>query len=128
MGAAENRATLERLYERVWMGTAHDFDVMEQVFAGDALLEYPQSGERIRGRRSIRSAEEDYPQLPTVTMRRMLVDGDLAVVEADLDYDGTLYHEVSVFEFRNGLIVRHTSYFAQPFEPSERRAHLVEPM
>jgi ketosteroid isomerase-like protein len=124
MDEATNRATLERLYDRVWVSDAHDFSVMDEVFAEDAVLEYPQSGERFLGRRSIRRVEEEYPALPAVAMRRVLVSGDLAVVETDLDYDGTEYREVSIFEFRDGVIVRHTAYFAEPFAPSESRAHL----
>jgi ketosteroid isomerase-like protein len=126
VGEAENRAVIDRLYERVWISEEHDFSVMDASFAADAVLEYPQSGERIRGAANIRAAEEDYAQLPGVTVRRTLVAGDLAVVEATLDYQGEPYDEVSIFEFRDGLIVRHTSYFAQPFEPSERRARWVE--
>lgn len=91
MGEAENRAVIDRLYERVWISEEHDFSVMDASFASDAVLEHPQSGERIRGAAKIRP-----------------------------------YEEVSIFEFRDGLIVRHTSYFAQPFEPSERRARWVE--
>ncbi len=41
MGQAENQVTLDRLYERVWIGETHDFDVMDEVFADDAVVEYP---------------------------------------------------------------------------------------
>lgn len=49
MGQTENQLILDQLYERVWIGETHDFDVMDEVFADDAVVEYPQSGERIRG-------------------------------------------------------------------------------
>jgi ketosteroid isomerase-like protein len=128
MGETENRAVIDRLYERVWISEDHDFDVMDESFAEDAVVEYPQSGERIRGRKSIRAVEEGYPGLPKVELRRKLVVGDVAVVEAKLDYEGKSYDEVSIFEFRDGKIARHTSYFAEPFEASERRAQWVEKM
>ena len=32
---------------------ANDFETEHQIYRDDAVLEYPQSGERIRGRRNI---------------------------------------------------------------------------
>ncbi len=127
MGEAENQVILDRLYDRVWLGDTHDFGVMDEVFAEDAIVEYPQSGERFRGRANIRAAEESYPDLPKVAIRRKLVIGDLALVESDLDYQGKPYQEVSIFEFRDGKIVRLTQYFPEPFEAPESRARWVEP-
>jgi ketosteroid isomerase-like protein len=128
MGESDNQVILDRLYNEVWIGDAHDFDVMDQVFADDAIVEYPQSGERIRGRANIRAVEENYPGLPTVTIRRKLVIADLALVESDLDYQGKPYQEVSIFEFRDGKIVRLTQYFPEPFDAPESRVQWVERM
>jgi ketosteroid isomerase-like protein len=128
MDETENQAILDRLYDQVWIGESHDFEVMDQVFADDAVVEYPQSGERMRGRANIRPVEENYPGLPEVTIRRKLVVGDLALVESDLDYQGKPYQEVSIFEFRDGKIVRLTQYFPEPFEAPESRARWVERM
>jgi ketosteroid isomerase-like protein len=128
MGELENQVILDRLYDLVWIGDTHDFSVMDEVFADAAVVEYPQSGERIRGRANIRAVEENYPGLPKVTIRRKVVVGDLALVESDLDYQGKPYQEVSIFEFRHGKIVRLTQYFPEPFEPPESRAWWVERM
>ena len=91
-------------------------------------MEYPQSGERMRGRANIRAVEQNYPELPKVTIRRKLVVGDLALVESDLDYQGKPYQEVSIFEFGDGKIVRLTQYFPEPFDAPESRARWVEKM
>ena len=128
MGQTENQVILDQLYERVWIGETHDFDVMDEVFADNAVVDYPQSGERFRGRANIRAVEENYPALPKVTIRRKLVVGDLAVVESDLDYQGKPYQEVSIFEFRDGKVVRLTQYFPEPFEAPASRAQWVERM
>ena len=96
MGEAENREVINRLYRQVWMTETPRFDVMTESFSEDAVVEYPQSGERIRGRESIRAAEENYPGLPKVTMRRQLAAGDLVVMETRLDYQGKLYDECSI--------------------------------
>jgi ketosteroid isomerase-like protein len=128
MGQTQNQVVLDQLYELVWVGETHDFDVMDEVFADDAVVEYPQSRERIRGRANIRAVEENYPALPKVTIRRQLVVGDLAVVESDLDYQGKPYQEVSIFEFRDGKVARLTQYFPEPFEAPASRARWVERM
>jgi ketosteroid isomerase-like protein len=126
MAEMENQVILDRLYDHVWIGENPDFSVMDEVFADDAVLEYPQSGERVRGRANIRAVEESYPALPKVTIRRKVVVGDLGVVESDLDYQGKPYQEVSIFDFQDGKIVRLTQYFPEPFEAPESRARWVE--
>ena len=40
---------------------ANDFEVEHQIDREDAVLEYPQSGERIRGRRSIQASRFAQP-------------------------------------------------------------------
>jgi ketosteroid isomerase-like protein len=126
MAAVENQVILDRLYDQVWLAEAPDFNVMDQVFADDAVLEYPQSGERIRGCAKIRAVEENYPALPKVTIRRKVVVSDLGLVESDLDYQGKPYQEVSIFDFQDGKIVRLTQYFPEPFEAPESRTRWVE--
>ena len=54
------------------------------------------------------------------------MEGDLCVAEASLDYSGVEYDRVFIFEMRDGRIARETAYWAQPFEPPEWRADLVE--
>ena len=54
------------------------------------------------------------------------MEGDLCVAEARLDYSGVEYDRVFIFEMRDGRIARGTAYWAQPFEPPEWRADLVE--
>ena len=59
--------------------------------------------------------------------RRTLAGGDLAVLEVELTYaDGSRYLGVSVFEFRDGKIVKETDYYAQPFQAPAWRAAWVE--
>lgn len=128
MAAVENQVILDRLYDQVWLAESPDFNVMDEVFADDAVLEYPQSGERIRGCAKIRAVEENYPALPKVTIRRKVVVSDLGLVESDLDYQGKPYQEVSIFDFQDGKIVRLTQYFPEPFEAPESRAQWVERM
>ena len=48
--------------DRHWAASdANDFEGEHQIYREDAVLEYPQSGERIRGRRKIQSSRVAQP-------------------------------------------------------------------
>src|SRR5271155_880674 len=107
---------------------ANDFETEHLIYREDAVLEYPQSGERISGRQKIQSSRTAQPNLKRFTVRRIVGAGDLWVTEFVLTYDGRPSYTVSIMEFRDGKVVRETQYFADPFEPGPSRAHLVERM
>jgi hypothetical protein len=113
--------------ERHWAASdANDFDVEHEIYHEDAALHYPQSGERIRGRRNIQESRFVQPNKKRFTVRRIIGSGDLWVTEFVLTYDGIPSYTVSIMEFRDGLVVTETQYFADRFEPAPSRAHLVE--
>ena len=107
---------------------ANDFEAEHAIYREDAVLEYPQSGERIRGRRNIQASRVAQPNRKRFTVRRILGAGDLWVTEFVLAYDGRPSYSVSVMEFRDDKVARETQYFADPFEPGPSRAQLVERM
>ena len=117
------RAALERHWEA---SDASDFEREHDIYAADAVLDYPQSGERIRGRRNIQESRTVQPNKKRFTIRRMIGGGDLWVTEYILTYDDRPSCVVSIMEFRDGLVIHETQYFADRFEPSPSRAHLVE--
>jgi SnoaL-like domain len=95
----------------------------------DYVMEMPQSGERIRGRDTMRAFQEAYPNPPTIQPRRVVGSGDVWVVEGRSDYGGgQIFHVSMIVEFRDGKIWRDTRYYAEPFAPPEWRAQWVEPM
>ena len=107
---------------------ANDFKHEHEIYREDAVLEYPQSGERIRGRDNIRASRAAQPNAKRFTVRRILGVGDLWVTEFILTYDGQPSYSVSIMEFLGGQVARETQYFGDPFEPGPSRAHLVERM
>jgi ketosteroid isomerase-like protein len=125
MGAEENRQTVERLWQLL---EKQDWTAAGALLHDDFVQEWPQSGERIRGRDNTMAINQNYPGFPTSTVRRTLADGDLVTSEVVLDYSGQIYRGVSIFEFRDGLVVRETDYFAQPFEAPSWRTRWVERM
>jgi hypothetical protein len=121
--------TVRTALERHWKASdASDFEVEHEIYREDAVLDYPQSGERIRGRRNIQASRTVQPNKKRFAVRRMIGSGDLWVTEFVLTYDGIPSYTVSIMEFRGGLVVKETQYFADRFEPGISRAHLVERM
>ncbi|MDH6197678.1 hypothetical protein M2272_004333 [Mycobacterium frederiksbergense] len=107
---------------------ANDFDAEHRIYRSDAVLEYPQSGERIRGRDNIQSSREAQPNAKRFTVRRITGGGDLWISELVLTYDEQPYYVVSIMEFEGGEVARETQYFGDPFEPGPSRAQWVERM
>ena len=117
------RAALQRHWDA---SDASDFEVEHEIYHCDAVLDYPQSGEGIRGRRNIQQSRTVQPSKKRFTVQRMIGSGDLWVTEFVLSYDGVPSYVVSIMEFRDGLVAHETQYFADRFEPAPSRAHLVE--
>jgi ketosteroid isomerase-like protein len=117
--------------DQVWRAIgAGDWETARALLHDDFVQEWPQSGERIVGRDDALAVNQNFPGgLPRMTMRRVLADGNLAVAEMGLEYaDGSRFQSVSVFELRDGKIVRETDYFAEPFTPPGWRAQWVQRM
>jgi hypothetical protein len=122
----DNR-TVRVALERHWDASdASDFKVEHEIYREDAVLDYPQSGERIRGRHNIQESRFVQPNKKRFTVRRIIGSGDLWVTEFVLTYDGIPSYAVSIMEFREGLVANETQYFADRFNPAPSRAHLVE--
>jgi len=121
--ATSNEAVIERLIACI---NDRQVEVMDELFHDDATMDWPQSRERVRGAENRRAIYQAFPQLPTITPRRMLSAGDLVTAEATLDYDGPKYETVFIFEFRDGKIAKETAYWSEPFEAPEWRAEWVE--
>jgi len=105
---------------------ANDFETEHLIYHEDAVLDYPQSGERTRGRRNIQNQRASQPSKKRFTVRRMIGSGDLWVTELVLTYDGKPSHTVSIMEFRGDKVARETQYFADPFPAPAFRAQWVE--
>ncbi|HZD77498.1 MAG TPA: nuclear transport factor 2 family protein [Acidobacteriaceae bacterium] len=105
---------------------ADDFETEHLIYHEDAVLDYPQSGERTRGRRNIQNQRASQPSKKRFTVKRIIGGGDLWVTEFILTYDGKPSYTVSIMEFRNGKVVHETQYFADPFEAPAWRSQWVQ--
>jgi hypothetical protein len=126
---AMNDRILRAALQRHWQASdANDVEAEHDIYREDAVLEYPQSGERIRGRRNIKESRFVQPNQKRFTVRRISGSGDLWITEFTLTYDGVPSYAISIMEFSDGHVAQETQYFADRFEPGSSRAHLVERM
>jgi len=118
---------IRRALDRHWaFSDANDFEAEHDIYREDAVREYPQSGERIRGRRNIQASRAAQPNVKRFTVRRMIGADNLWVTEFVLTYDGRPSYTVSIMEFLDGKVARETQYFGDPFEPGPSRTQWVE--
>jgi hypothetical protein len=103
-----------------------------EMLAENAIQEWPQSGERIRGSANIQAINDNYPQQtgnsPKIALRRILQPGKAWLIEGVIDYgDGVPVSMVSIIELNDeGKIAKTTDYFASPFPAPEWRKQWVE--
>lgn len=124
MGSQENRTALDLHWAA---SAARDLDAEHNIYDDNVLCEYPQSGEKIRGRANLQALRGHHPGKPGgFTVRRIVGSGDLWVSEYSIRYADKVFLTVSIMEFRNGKVVHETQYFAEPFQAPASRAQWVE--
>ena len=107
---------------------ANDFETEHRIYHEDAVLEYPQSGERTRGRSNIQNQRASQQSKKRFSIRRIIGTGALWVSEFILTYDGKPSYTVSIMEFKGDKVARETQYFADPFVAPAFRTQWVERM
>ena len=99
---------------------------LHEIYHDDAIIDYPQSCERIVGRRNIQALRSHHPDKPGgIIVRRIPGSGNLWVTEYVITYRGRPVETVSFMEFRDGKVAHETQYFADPFKPPAWRAQWV---
>jgi SnoaL-like domain len=120
---ADIRARIQEHWDASERG---DGDAEHAIYAADGILDYPQSGERFRGRSKIQAQRGGHPAERHFTVRRIQGAGDLWVSECVITYDGAPTCSVSIMEITDGFVTHETQYFADPFPAAPGRAALAE--
>jgi ketosteroid isomerase-like protein len=118
------REFVERFIEATERG---DLDALAAMAHEDIIMEWPQSGERFRGRQNALAAlraQETKPEMAGEP--RMIGSGDVWVLMTPLRYGDEIHHYVGVYELRDGKIGRATEYFGAPFPAQEFRAEFTD--
>ena len=122
-----DEASIRALIDVHFATAATDQGASAEIYADDAVLEFPQGGERIRGKANIIAFRSAYPASLEFQMDRTIGRGDLWLNEYRLSYDGGKpFHIVGIMEFPHGKVVREWIYFAEPWDPPAWRAQWVE--
>lgn len=94
-----------------------------ELYHDDAVLEFPQSGERFEGRATFTEWRSQYPADVGLRVRRVTVRDDLVVVELSVNYDGgPAMYGVALWEFRGSKIARERVYVMDGWEAPGWRA------
>ena len=116
------REIVRRYFEHV----GADVDYADEIYHDDAVLEFPQSGERLEGAATFTEWRRQYPadvDKMRFRVRRVTVRADLAVVEISATYDGISWLQgVQLLDFRGDKVARERIYVAEAWEAPEWRA------
>jgi len=124
-----DETTIRKLIADHFAAAGKDELAAAEIFADDAVLEWPQSGERVRGKQQIVALHQASPVTIDFETRRTIGCGDLWVTETTIRYDGARpTSAVFIMEFKDGKVVRETDYFGEPFDPPQYRSQWIELM
>jgi hypothetical protein len=127
--AADRETEIRARIQQHWDASERgDVDLEHAIYAADAILDYPQSGERFTGRSKIQAQRGGHPAERHFTIRRIWGRDGLWVSECVISYDGAPTYSVSIMEITDGLVTHETQYFADPFPAPAARAALADPI
>jgi ketosteroid isomerase-like protein len=119
----------KRVVEQFWKAMqSNDFSAVGELLHEEYLLEWPQSGERVRGRENFVAINENYPAHGRweFTVHRILAEGDEVVSDVDVT-DGVIRGRVITFSrIQDGKILHQTEFWPDPFKAADWRSEWVE--
>ena len=125
-----NRGAVE-VVERFWeLMSTNDFRSVGTVLSDDFILDWPQSGERIKGRKNFAAMNEEYPAHGRWRFSLNRIVGDDFEAVSDVFVTDGVQHAraISFFQVSNGKIISMEEFWPDPFPAAENRKHLVERM
>src|SRR3954471_15531028 len=130
---ATARALIEAHFEASNVGAAggapgDEIARASELYADDAVLEWPQGGERVRGKANITALRSAYPARQEFRLQRTTGCHDLWVNEYTILYDDRPVMVVGIMEFHEDKVVRERIYFGEAWDPPAWRAQWVERM
>ena len=116
-------ATVRADLERHWKYSGKDEDIAHEIYHADAVLEFPQSGERFEGVENFREWRRQYPAKLDFKIRRITIRDDFVVAENLISYDGGPWmFTVNMMEYRGNRVAHERIYIMDGWEAAEWRA------
>lgn len=120
---ALDEAAIVKALERHWEFAASDQDIAHEIYHDDAVLEFPQSGERFIGKDKFKAFREKYPAKLDFKIRRITGFEHLWVAENLISYEGAPWmFTVSILQFRDDKVEKEYLYIMDGFEAPDWRA------
>jgi hypothetical protein len=112
----------------LWNWT-QDEPTASEIYTDDALLEFPQSGEKFRGKENFITWRSEHPgHVIEFELRSIRGEGNTWVAEGKVEIDGGApLPFVEILHFSGDLVDRETIYMGESFPPSTARAPYAEP-
>lgn len=119
---ADQSARLDKV-RQYWEHPGADVDRADEIYHEDAVVEFPQSGERFEGRSNFTEWRSQYPAEVQYRVRRITARDDLVVVEVSVSYNGGPWQfGVQLLEFRDDKVARERIYVMEGWDAPEWRA------
>jgi hypothetical protein len=110
-----------------WRTAGIDEDASHEIYHDDAVLEFPQSGERFVGKENFQTWRKKYPAKLDFRVRRVTSAGDLWVCENLISYDGSPWSfTVNILQFRDGKISHERIYIMEGWDAAPWRAEWAD--
>jgi ketosteroid isomerase-like protein len=118
---------VRRLWERM---EARDWDAVAMLLHPDVVVDWPATGERMRGRDSYLAVQRNYPEGWRIEVLRVVDGGDEVASEVRVEHEGKRFYAASFFELKDGVVVRAVEHWSdgEPAEPPAWRAPWTEPL
>ena len=119
-------AALRTALVRHWECEGRDYDRSHEIYHEDAVLEFPQSGERFIGKPNFLTWRKRYPAKLDFRIRRITGEGDLWVTENLISYDGSPWmFTLNVIRFRGDRIAHEALYVMEGFDAAGWRSEFA---
>jgi hypothetical protein len=119
-----NRELVERFFGASERG---DLPALETLVDDQTVMDWPQSGERFRGRDNVlgaMAAVEVKPQF--AGSPKLIGSGQLWVLMVPLRYGEEVLQYVAILELERGRVRRATGYWGAPFPAQDARAAFID--
>ena len=118
-----NDAAIQRALVRYLANGGDDRDAAHEIYHDDAVLEFPQSGERFVGKQTIRDWREHYPSKTRFNLRRISGEGGTWIAEILISYDGGPWKfGIGLYQFHGDKVIHEAVYVMDGFDAAEWRA------
>lgn len=119
-----NRTLVERFFEASERG---DLAALTEMIDDEMVMEWPQSGERFRGRENVLGAMAAVAVKPEFAGQPRLVgSGRLWVLMVPLRYGDDVLQYVAILELEAGRVEHATGYWGAPFPAQDARAPFLD--